>query len=83
MNAKVVLLLVGLAVGGLVGFLSRPEATEIALGPLSIEVQDKGSLAGAGAGELTSGQSRHIGIYAVIGAILGFGAGFVADRSRR
>lgn len=82
MNAKIVLLLVGLAVGGLVGYLTRPEATEFALGPLSIEVQDSGSSAGASGGSLTSGQSRHIGIFAVIGAILGFGAGFVADRSR-
>lgn len=83
MNAKLVLLLVGLAVGGLIGYLTRPQAAEIALGPLSIEVQDSGSSAGSGGGALTSGQTRHIGIFAVIGAIVGFGAGFVADRGRR
>lgn len=47
MNAKVVLLLVGLVVGGLVGFLTRPQATEIKLGSLSVEVQDRDSTAGA------------------------------------
>ncbi len=83
MNAKVVLLLVGLVVGGLVGFLTRPQATEIKLGPLSVEVQDRDSTAGARGGELTTGQLQHVGIYAVIGAIVGFGAGFLADRGRR
>ncbi|UMY15590.1 hypothetical protein MMB17_12570 [Methylobacterium organophilum] len=83
MNAKVVLLLVGLVVGGLVGFLTRPQATEIKLGPLSVEVQDRDSTADARGGELTTGQLQHVGIYAVIGAIVGFGAGFLADRGRR
>ncbi|GJE28390.1 hypothetical protein [Methylobacterium organophilum] len=83
MNAKVVLFLVGLVVGGLVGFLTRPQATEIKLGPLSVEVQDRDSTAGARGGELTTGQLQHVGIYAVIGAIVGFGAGFLADRGRR
>ena len=83
MNAQVVLLLAGLSFGGLVGFLTRPEATEIEIGPLSIEVQDTGSIAGAGGGALTSGQLRHIGLFALIGAIVGFGAGFAVDRSRR
>ena len=83
MNAKIVLLVVGLVVGGLAGYLTRPESAQIKLGPLSVEVQDKGSVAGAGGGELTSGQMQHVGLYALIGAIVGFGAGFVADRSRR
>ncbi len=83
MNAKIVLLLVGLAVGGLTGYLTRPQAAEIKLGPLNIEVQDKDNVAGARGGELTTGQLQHVGLFAVIGAILGFGAGFVADRGRR
>ena len=83
MNTKIVLLLAGLAVGGLAGYLTRPQATEIKLGPLSVEVQDKGSSTGARGGDLTTGQLQHVGLYAAIGAIVGFGLGFVADRGRR
>ncbi|MEH3118365.1 MAG: hypothetical protein PGN25_12460 [Methylorubrum populi] len=83
MNAKIALLLVGLVVGGLVGYLTRPQAAEIRLGPLSVEVQDKDATAGARGGELTTGQLRHVGLFALIGAVVGFGAGFVADRGRR
>ncbi|AMB44601.1 MULTISPECIES: hypothetical protein [Methylobacteriaceae] len=83
MNAKVVLLLVGVVVGGLVGYLTRPQAAELKLGPLSVEIQDKDSAAGARGGELTTGQLQHVGLFALIGAVVGFGAGFVADRSRR
>lgn len=75
------LLLVGLVVGGLAGFLTRPQAAEIKLGPLSLEVQDRSS-AGISGGDLTSGQTRHIGLFAVIGAVLGLGIGFAADRRR-
>ncbi|HEX8416966.1 MAG TPA: hypothetical protein VF641_05115, partial [Methylobacterium sp.] len=74
MNAKIVLLLVGLVAGGLVGYLTRPQAAEIKLGPLSIEVQDSSS-AGARGGDLTTGQMQHVGLFAVIGAVLGLGAG--------
>lgn len=81
MNAKIVLLLVGLVAGGLVGYLTRPQAAEIKLGPLSVEVQDS-SAAGMRGGDLTSGQMQHVGLFAVIGAVLGLGAGFVADRRR-
>lgn len=81
MNAKIVLLLVGLVAGGLVGYLTRPQAAEIRIGPLSVEVQGSSS-AGAGGGDLTGGQMRHVGLFAAIGAILGLGAGFVADRRR-
>lgn len=83
MNAKIVLLLVGLVVGGLAGYLTRPQAAEIKIGPLSLEVQDKDSVAGARGGELTTGQLQHVGLFALIGAVVGFGAGFVADRGRR
>ncbi len=83
MNAKIVLLLVGLVVGGLAGYLTRPQAAEIKLGPLSVEIQDRDSAAGARGGDLTSGQLQHVGLFALIGAVIGFGAGFVADRGRR
>jgi hypothetical protein len=78
MDAKVILLLVGLVVGGLVGYLTRPVAAELNVGPVSIEVQGK-SAARSG-DSLTTGQMQHIGIYAVIGAALGLGAGLVVGR---
>lgn len=81
MNAKIVLLVVGLVAGGLVGYLTRPQATEIKLGPLSVEVQGDRT-AGAQGGALTPGQTQHIGIFAGLGALIGFGLGFVADRRR-
>ncbi|KQO66744.1 MULTISPECIES: hypothetical protein [unclassified Methylobacterium] len=81
MNLKAVLLLVGLVVGGLAGYLTRPEAAEIKIGSFSLEVQGD-SPAGTRGGSLTTGQMQHIGIFAVIGAVLGLGIGFVADRRR-
>ena len=81
MNAKIVLLVVGLIAGGLIGYLTRPEAAEIKLGPLSIEVQGDRP-AGAG-GELTSGQLQHVGLFAALGAVIGFGLGFAVDGRRR
>jgi hypothetical protein len=81
LNTRIGLLLVGLVVGGLVGYLTRPQAAEIKIGDFSLEVQgDKP--AGTGGGSLTTGQMQHIGIFAVIGAALGLGAGFVAGRGR-
>lgn len=81
MNAKIVLLIVGLVVGGLTGYLTRPEAAEIKVGSFSLEVQGD-SPAGTRGGSLTTGQAQHVGIFAVIGAVLGLGVGFVADRRR-
>ena len=81
MNARIGLLLVGLVVGGLVGYLTRPQAAEIRIGDFSLEVQgDKP--AGTSGGALTTGQMQHIGIFAVIGAALGLGIGFVAGRGQ-
>lgn len=81
MNAKIVLLIVGLVVGGLAGYLTRPEAAEIKVGSFSLEVRGD-SPAGTRGGSLTTGQMQHVGIFAVIGAMLGLGIGFIADRRR-
>lgn len=81
MNAKVLFLVIGLAVGGLAGWLTRPQAAEVELLGLKVEVQgDKA--AGAEGGKLTTGQTQHVAIFAAIGALVGFGVGFVADRRR-
>ena len=52
MNAKIVLLIVGLVVGGLAGYLTRPEAAEIKIGSFSLEVQSDAP-AGTRGGSLT------------------------------
>jgi len=78
MNTKVVLLIAGILIGGLTGYLTRPESAEINLGPLSIEVQ--GDRPAQGSGPITSGQWQHIAIFTVIGGLIGLAAGFVAGR---
>ena len=80
MNIKVLLLIVGLIVGGLAGYLTRPQAAELKLGPIEMEIQTN-QPAGAG-GPVTSGQWQHVGIFAVIGAVVGLGLGFAVDRRR-
>jgi hypothetical protein len=80
MNAKVILLVIGLLVGGLAGYLTRPQAAEIKLGPLQMEVQTDQTAAPGDA--VTSSQWQHIGIFAVIGAVVGLGLGFAVDQRR-
>jgi hypothetical protein len=80
LNTKIVLLIVGLIAGGLVGYLTRPETAEIKLGPLSIEVQ--GDQPAQGGGSMTSSQTQHVAAFAVLGAVVGFGLGFVVDRRK-
>ncbi len=80
MNMKIGLLLIGLVAGGLVGYVTRPEAAEIKLGPVEIEV--RGNDAASSDDPLTGGQLRDIAICAGIGALAGLGLGFVADQRR-
>jgi hypothetical protein len=81
MNMKVLWLVIGLVVGGLIGYLTRPQAAELSIAGVSIEIQSNRS-AGASGGSRTSGQTEHIAIFAVIGAVVGLGIGFLADRRR-
>ena len=76
----VAFLVVGLLIGALSGYLTRPESTEIKLGPLSIEV--KGNQIAHDNGPLTSSQVQHIAIITLIGGVIGLGVGFAAGRSR-
>lgn len=80
MNAKVLLLVAGLLVGGVIGWLTRPEAAQINIGPLQIEVQS--DRPAEGSGPLTSGQTQHVAVFAAIGAVVGLLIGFVADRRK-
>jgi len=76
----VAFLVVGLLIGALAGYLTRPESSEIKLGPLSIEV--KGNQVAHDNGPLTSSQFQHIAIITLIGGVIGLGVGFAAGRSR-
>jgi hypothetical protein len=76
----VAFLVVGLLIGALSGYLTRPESTEIKLGPLSIEV--KGNQIAHDNGPLTSSQVQHIAIITLIGGVIGLAVGFAAGRSR-
>jgi hypothetical protein len=81
MNAKIILLVVGVLAGGLIGWLTRPQAAEINILGMQIEVQ--GDKAASPRDQtMTSGQTQHVAIFAAIGALIGFGLGFVADRRR-
>jgi hypothetical protein len=73
-------LLVGLVIGGLAGYLTRPESTEIKLGPLSIEVRS--NEVAHGGGPLTSSQVQHIAILTAIGGVIGLGVGFAAGKRK-
>lgn len=81
MNAKVLLLVIGLIAGAAVGYFTRPQAAELSVAGVSIEIQGT-EPAGNQGGSLTTGQQKHIGIAALVGALVGFGLGFVADRRR-
>ena len=69
---------VGLLVGALAGYLTRPETAEIKLGPMSIEI--KGDRPAQGGGPITSSQMQHIALITLIGGAIGLGFGFVARK---
>ncbi len=80
-QTRLALLLLGLLVGGALGYVTRPAATEIRLGGASIELQDSGVAAAPSSG-VTTGQGRRIMLFTVAGGIIGLLAGLAADRRR-
>ena len=80
MNTKVILLVIGLLVGSLIGYMTRPESADIKVGPIELNVQTDQTAAPGDA--VTSSGWQHIGIFAVIGALVGLGAGFAMDRRK-
>ena len=76
----VVFTVVGLLVGALAGYLTRPQSAEIKLGPVSIEVT--GDRAARGGGPMTSSQMQHVAIITLIGGAIGLGLAFATGRGR-
>ena len=76
----VVFTVVGLLVGALAGYLTRPESAEIRLGPLNIQVT--GDRAARGGGPMTSDQMQHVAIITLIGGAIGLGLAFATGRGR-
>jgi hypothetical protein len=74
-------LLIGLVIGGLAGYMTRPDETaEIRLGPLSVEVRNNERAPGGG--PLTSEQVQHIAIMAMVGGVIALGVGFAVGKRR-
>ena len=69
---------VGILIGALAGYMTRPESAEIKLGPLSIEV--KSNEVARDNGPLTSSQVQHIALIALIGGGIGLVLGFAMSR---
>jgi hypothetical protein len=97
MNLKIVLLVVGVVAGGIIGWMTAPPpAAELQLGPLSVEVQEGSGEGGSvtatgedgqvqvqiGQRSLLDDRNTRTAIFAVIGAIVSFGAGYVVDRRK-
>jgi hypothetical protein len=79
-NAMVAYAVVGLLIGALAGYLTRPESAEIRIGPVQIEITGKGI--DRGGGDLTSSQVQHILLIALIGGLIGVGLGYAVDRGK-
>ena len=79
-NATVTYAVIGLLIGALAGYLTRPESAEIKIGPVQIEVTGKGI--DRGGGDLTSSQLQHVMIIGLIGGLIGAGFGFMVDRGK-
>jgi hypothetical protein len=73
-NPLVVFLLIGLFVGVIAGYLTRPESAEIQFGPMHVEVT--GNHIARGGGPLTSSQLRYIATVTLIGGVVGLALGF-------
>ena len=79
-NATVTYAVIGLLIGALAGYLTRPESAEIKIGPVQVEVTGKGI--DRGGGDLTSSQTQHVMIVGLIGGLIGAGFGFMVDRGK-
>ncbi len=81
LNAKVATLLLGLLVGAVAGYLTRPSVAQIVVGDVAVEFSDNRVSSGSSSA-LTGGQARHVLLYALGGGVLGLLVGFALDRRR-
>ncbi|MEX0589506.1 MAG: hypothetical protein WD207_00310 [Xanthobacteraceae bacterium] len=79
-NAMLAFLVIGLLIGALAGYMTRPESAEIRIGPVQIEVTGKG--VARNGGDLTSSQVQHIALIALIGGVIGLGFGYAVERGK-
>ncbi len=70
----VVFLAIGIFVGAIAGYLTRPESAEIRLGPVNVEVT--GNQIAHGNAPMTGSQMRYIAMVTLIGAALGLVLGY-------
>ena len=73
-NPLIVFLVIGIFVGAVAGYLTRPGSAEIRLGPLNVEIT--GNQVARGNGPLTGGQMRYIAMVTAIGGVLGLALGY-------
>jgi hypothetical protein len=77
-NPLVIFLVIGLIVGGTIGYLTRPQTVEVRIGPLSLEMRGKNIPRDEG-GELTSSQVQHIALITLVGGLIGLGFGLASQ----
>lgn len=98
MNAKVILLIVGLLIGGAAGWLTAPApALNVDIGGVNVEVQGGNGEGGTvtatgpegggievqvGSPSPLNDRNARTAIFALVGAVIGLAVGFVADRRR-
>jgi hypothetical protein len=70
----VVFAAIGLFVGLVAGYLTRPESAQIRLGPVSVEIT--GDRVARDDGALTGSQVRHLALVTLIGGALGLALGY-------
>jgi hypothetical protein len=70
----VLVLLIGLFVGAVSGYFTRPESAEIQVGPMHLEVT--GNRIARGDEPLTGSQLRYIAMVTLIGGVIGLGLGY-------
>jgi hypothetical protein len=73
-NPLAAFLAIGLFVGAVAGYFTRPESAELRLGPVKIEVT--GNQVAHGGSPLTSSQVRYIAMVTLIGGVIGLALGF-------
>ena len=76
----VAFLVVGLLIGAVAGYLTRPESVEIQLGPVKIEMS--GNRVARDNGPLTSSQIQHIALIMLVGGAIGLGLAFASGKTK-